>query len=217
MSIVGFIGDIHGHFEAVQRIVDKNPFVDRWFQVGDLGGENVNYPPFPFNFHFIQGNHENWDYIQNLKDINSTLFLQNGSLSRYKCGNDYYTVAAMGGNYSPRYFFEQSKNICQSRIRHFTMSDFDMLLNNALKVRKINVLITHEAPSPCLKFHSDVGIPEITRLANRINPDIHIFGHHHNFKVLHINNLLSICLDYGTKSYLIYDTKKKMIKRKQYS
>lgn len=217
MAIIGFIGDIHGHFEIIQRIMDANPFVERWFQVGDLGGEYYNYPSFPYNFHFIQGNHENWDHIQSLKDINSTLFLQNGSIHKYKSEDACYTVAAMGGNYSPRYFYEQTKNLYQSRIRHFTMSDFEKLLNKALRVREVNILITHEAPSPYLKFHSDIGILEITRLASKINPHIHIFGHHHNFKVLHIDGLLSICLDYGTKSYLLYDTEKRLIKRKKCS
>src|SRR5690606_3252154 len=78
------IGDIHGHFSAVQDVLDRarfDPAVDRLFSVGDLidrGAESVQALKWldqPW-FHAVRGNHE--DYVIRYRRVDIANWIRNG-------------------------------------------------------------------------------------------------------------------------------------------
>jgi hypothetical protein len=217
MPIIGLLGDVHGEFDIVFDIIKNNPDVKRWFQVGDLGGELYNYPSFPTNFHFIQGNHENWEYINELKEIESPLFLPNGSLTAYRNNSYSYFIGSLGGNYSPKQFYRKTEDLSGNNRRFFTEEDYESLIINHGSLDKmlgVDILLTHEAPSPFSKGNRDMGNPIITKLIEKVKPGIHFFGHHHIFKMLDVNGVVSISLDLVKRSFVTYDIIEKRVRKK---
>jgi len=211
--LIGLFGDVHGNFDYVFDIINRHPDVSRWFQVGDLGGESISYPDFPSNFHFIQGNHENWNYIDRLKVEKSPIFLKNGSLTWYKAPSYGYSVGAFGGNYSATIYKTYRKGMQGLKRRHFTPDDYDSLVLHDIRQKiydkdiYFDVLLTHEAPSPHRRALIDIGIPVITDLIKRLKPTVHFFGHHHHFSVSKVGKTLSIGLDRVNRSYVLYNLK----------
>lgn len=219
MAIVGLLGDAHGNFNVIFDIIKDNPNVKRWFQVGDLGGESVKYPEFPSIFHFIQGNHENWDYLESLKRDNSISFLRNGSVTRFETGDGTYSVGAFGGNYSSNAYTTPTNGLFGRKRRFFTSDDYDSLIIYDIRQKakgrtsSIDILLTHEAPSPFKKTLVDIGIPKVTELVKRIKPKIHFFGHHHLYSMSSVGETPSIGLDRVNKSYVLYDTDNNLAKK----
>lgn len=212
MNIIGILGDAHGKFGVILDIIKNNPHVKRWFQVGDLGGESMEYPEFPSNFHFIQGNHENWDHLARLKKEHDPSFLINGTLNSY---ND-YVVGVLGGNYSPLSYNNQTASLVGRKRRFFTVDDYDSLIYNHIRLSnlmKVNILLTHEAPTPFKKAIVDIGIPIVTDIIKKIKPDIHFFGHHHVYKIIDHGVCLSIGLEYANKSYILYNLEERRFKK----
>ena len=203
--IYGLLGDIHGHYDELQRVFDRYPLVDYWLQVGDLGDVNKEYPKFPDNFYFIQGNHENWGLIYGIPG-----YLRNGS---YKNIGD-CCVASMGGNYSPKNYDLKRENLSPNRRKHFLKEEFDSLYSRVSEY-KADILITHEAPSPFRKRegYSDSGQPLLTDLLKSIKPKIHFFGHHHYFGIYEYDGNVSIGLEYGFKSVVFYDSENNQIRK----
>ena len=219
MLIVGLLGDVHGNFDAVFHIINKNPNVGRWFQIGDLGGEDIKYPEFPSNFHFIQGNHENWDHIEKLKSGNSPVFMKNGSLTWYKTSGYGYCIGVLGGNYSAKAYDTPTRKLSGNRRRFFTSDDYDALVLQDIQQRvcdktlNIDILLTHEAPSPFIKSFGDIGIHVVTELIKRIKPTIHFFGHHHHYVMSNVGETVSIGLDRINRSYVLYDPESNMAEK----
>jgi hypothetical protein len=219
MAIVGLLGDAHGNFNVIFDIIKNNPNVKRWFQVGDLGGESVSYPAFPSIFHFIQGNHENWDYIESLKKYTSPLFLRNGSVTRFEILDSSFSVGAFGGNYSSNAYTTPTNKLLGRKRRFFTSDDYDSLIFQDIRQKAkdktcfIDILLTHEAPSPFKKSIVDIGVSKVTELIKKLTPKIHFFGHHHVFHMSSVGETPSIGLDRVTKSYVLYDTESNLAKK----
>jgi len=213
---IGLLGDVHGKFDVIFEIIKRHPEVKRWFQVGDLGGELDIYPLFPSNFHFIQGNHENWDYIQKLKETNNPTFLSNGNLKLYGYLYERYCVGVLGGNYSSNQYKNKTSSLLGNRRRHFTIEEYENLIDQRKSIENLvnfDILITHEAPSPYVKSVRDIGIPLISDLIKNLKPHIHFFGHHHRYTEQYVGGVLSVGLDFAYKSYVLYDTIGKTIKK----
>lgn len=216
MALIGLLGDAHGKFDVIFDIIERNPNVKRWFQVGDLGEELDNYPSFPSNFQFIQGNHENWDYISQIKETQNPLFLPNGSLNWYQSADLTYFVGVLGGNYSPKHYLSATESLSGRKRRFFTEEEYDSLIIQFFTLDSsscVDILLTHEAPSPFKKSFADIGIPLITKLIQKIKPGIHFFGHHHSFKISDIDGVVSVGLDRVTRSYVLYDLVDKKMKK----
>lgn len=215
MSLIGLLGDVHGRFDVIFDIIKSNPDVTRWFQIGDLGGEDISYPEFPICLHFIQGNHENWDYISTLKDSKSPLFQPNGSVIWYMVGQKAFSVGVLGGNFSSANFDKKTSELSGGRRRHFTREDIDSLMVWYNRT-EIDILLTHEAPTPFFKGGRDIGVHKVTEIIESIRPDIHFFGHHHMFKIMDVSGVVSVGLDYAFNSYVLYDTEDKRIRKIDY-
>jgi predicted phosphodiesterase len=196
--MIGVIGDIHGDFGALFRILESNTKVTHWFQVGDLGGEYLSYPNFPSNFFFIRGNHENWDEIEGLKPS----FMENGGISSFTSHGRPFKVAVLGGNYSSRFYSMQRKELSGARRRHFVEEEVTKLLNCD---EKVDILLTHEAAQPFRKGSREMGQPIVTDILKGMRPAMHFFGHHHYFGVFSYDGVPSVGLPYGSGTYLLYD------------
>jgi len=196
--MIGFLGDIHGNFRSLRDVFKRHPDVTYWFQVGDLGEPNKPYKYLPENFTFIQGNHENWDEIEKFRKKGDALFLPNGEVRKF----GEITVASFGGNYSPKFFRKKRSSICGDRRRHFLEEEVEKLKGYD---GKIDVLLTHEAPSPYRPKDLDIGQEVITDLIEAIQPKIHFFGHHHYYGQYGYKGVRSIGLDYGYKSFVMWD------------
>ena len=57
------LGDIHGDFESVRRIIARHPDVPFWLCVGDLADDQGRYEAVDATVYWIKGNNENFDAI----------------------------------------------------------------------------------------------------------------------------------------------------------
>ncbi|MFB6089292.1 MAG: metallophosphoesterase [Candidatus Aenigmatarchaeota archaeon] len=171
------IGDPHvgteeRNFEPIERIIKrKNP--DNILCTGDL----ETYKEFDIPFYFISGNHEDFDliekidsgeeYFRNLKHIKNGEIIEIGDLR----------ISSLNGNYSPKRYDWDRKNLKQDRRRHFVKSDVKKCLN----IDDIDIFISHEAPSGIgvTKGGQEAGIQEVREIIEEINPEYHFFGHFH--------------------------------------
>ena len=63
--LLGVLGDVHGAFEALDRVMALEPDVPIWLCVGDVGSDEGAYPSLPPS-HFIKGNDEDFDVVARL-------------------------------------------------------------------------------------------------------------------------------------------------------
>lgn len=210
--MVAIIGDVHGRFEDVFRIFRDNPTVSHFFQIGDLGAEDVGYPDFPSNFHFIHGNHENWVALLSLMK-KSGLYLRNGFVYSFVdiSGRKEipFTVGVLGGNYSPKFYYQKRDQLSGSRIRHFVEEELNNLLFTGYSM---DIFLSHEAPSPFAPRNVDIGQPLISAVIKHNSPGIHFFGHHHIMKTMEVHGTRSIGLGYAKNDYVLYDLNTKRMK-----
>src|SRR3989338_2486074 len=197
--IVGVLGDIHGDFSTVSDIMKANSNIKYWLCTGDVADKNLDYFSPPLQLYWINGNHEDFEKInqidRGLLKIPNLFHIPNAKAIKING----ISILGLGGNYSPKYYDVERKNLPKGRERHYTKNEVEKCTH----IHNIDILITHEAPSPHLKFGKDVGRKEITRIIEKTNPKFHIFCHHHNFGVHEIiKGIKSICLDYPRKSWI---------------
>jgi Icc-related predicted phosphoesterase len=98
--------------------------------------------------------------------------------------------------------------------RHFVRDEVEA----AMRLRHIDVLLTHEAPkpfwidlpsssSPTRKWRRDVGKDVIAELADALAPRLHCFGHHHVHAVIDRGGIPTVCVDRVNRTYLVVDGK----------
>ncbi|MBD3260319.1 MAG: hypothetical protein GF334_01355 [Candidatus Altiarchaeales archaeon] len=215
--IIGFLGDIHGRFEDLKKILKVHPHVHYWVQVGDLGGEELQYPELPSNFWFVQGNHENWESLIDKSHPIQRNYLKNGRTLALSRDENTIFVSSFGGNYSPKFWDSKRKDLPLQRNRHFLQEEYDCLLEQQLGQ---DILVTHEAPSPYTFRGRDLGQPIISDLIENIVPRLHVFGHHHHYTVKRLtyehSEVLSVGLPYGTQGFITYDTASGIVSPKMF-
>lgn len=186
------IGDIHGDYDAFLNYITKTD-ADLYLQVGDLAGDKDFYPDVPKPTLFIMGNHEALDKIVDIKEpteiSKNLVFIPNGTYINIKG----LKIGGFGGNFSPISFQKAKKDLSGKRRSHFTLEEY----LSALKMPKLDILLTHEAPSPFIiktRDMRDRGSPLITSLIYKLKPRYHFFGHHHVDKCIRVCNTLSCCV-----------------------
>jgi hypothetical protein len=101
----------------------------------------------------------------------------------------------------------------KGRERHYAKEEVQKCMNT----KNIDILITHEAPSPYCRGKEDIGRPEITEILKTTEPRIHFFCHHHKFGVYEpVCGIKSICLDRPKISWLKLFTESFDFKRISY-
>lgn len=200
--MIGFLGDVHGKYDAIGRAMSMLG-IDAWLQVGDLGGETIPYPVLPSGFWFVKGNHENWKALEAIPTAPTGPYLRNGAVYEiplmYKPKK--IRVAAFGGNFSPTVSPMPKFKVPPSRTRHFLYEERDRLLSET----DVDILLSHEAPSPYLRGTHDIGQPTLTAISAYLKPKIHVFGHHHRYGIYDYGGVKTVGLEYGWSHAVLWD------------
>ncbi len=219
--MLGALGDIHGDFESVDRIMRQNPRVPAWLCVGDVGGDEGTYQDVPSPLVWIKGNNESFDFVaaqtgtatETVAVPPSNLIYLPNAVPRQVEG---ITVLGIGGTLAPSWYDTDPADLPHPRKgtmkataladkrRHFVRGEVERA--KALGPGRVDVLLTHEAPRPFRIGRIDAGKTPINELIGALRPRLHLFGHHHRFAELMVNGVRSIGLDLVSVSYLLIDT-----------
>jgi Icc-related predicted phosphoesterase len=207
----GALGDIHGDFASVRRIVRQHRDIPFWLCVGDVADADGHYEPLGAPIYWIKGNNENFDVIAS-GDLPAGLhYIPNGTLQIVEG----LRVAGLGGTYAPTMYEmpaaelpHPKKGSAQAteladRRRHFVREEVEA----CKEMKKVDILLTHEAPRPFRvggRGH-DAGKTPINEILAATKPRLHLFGHHHRFVEAEVHGVRSVCLDLVSKSCLLLD------------
>jgi Icc-related predicted phosphoesterase len=209
---VGILGDIHGDFATVRRIMSRHPDVQSWLAIGDLADDEGRYENVEAPIYWIKGNNENFDAIASGNLPPSLHFLANGTL--VEIGG--LRVAGLGGTFAPTWYESPAAALphpvkktvrataLADKRRHFVREE----VNRCKAFEDLDVFLTHEAPRP-YRVHGGKG-PEAGKTAiNEVilaaHPRLHFFGHHHEFSDRKLAGVRSIGLDLVSRSYGLVD------------
>jgi Icc-related predicted phosphoesterase len=209
----GALGDIHGDFATVRRIMRQQPDIPFWVCVGDVADTAGNYEPFDVPLYWIKGNNENFDLIASGDFPPGLHHIPNGTSRRV----DSLMVAGLGGTFAPTMYEVRAAELphprkssakateLADRRRHFVREEVDA----CKAMRGIDLLLTHEAPRPFRAGsgprRNDAGKTPINEILAVMRPRLHLFGHHHRFAEMDVQGVRSVCLDLVSASYLIID------------
>jgi Icc-related predicted phosphoesterase len=204
---IGALGDIHGDFASVRRIMRQHPDVQTWLCVGDVADAEGRYDAFDAPLHWIKGNNENFDLIAS-GDLPANLhYIPNGTL-RVIAG---LRVAGLGGTFAPTMYDVPAAGLphpkkgtakateLADRRRHFVREEVEA----CKALENVDVLLTHEAPRPFRVKGNDAGKTPINEILAAIRPRLHLFGHHHRFVEADLRGVRSVCLDLVGHSHLL--------------
>jgi Icc-related predicted phosphoesterase len=207
--MIGALGDIHGDFASVRRIMQKHPDVRTWLCVGDVADAAGHYEPFDAPIYWIQGNNENFDRIA-AGDLPANLhFIPNGTFTVVEG----LRVAGLGGTYAPTMYDMAPAELphpkkgtakateLADRRRHFVRSQVEA----CKRMTGVDILLTHEAPRPFRVKGIDAGKTPINELLAVMKPRLHLFGHHHRLAEADVQGVKSVCLDLVGHSYLLVE------------
>ena len=207
--LFGAVGDLHGDFESLSRVMARHPEVTFWVCPGDLAAEDGAYPRPQAPLYWIKGNNEDFDFVASQPPGRGTLpnlhYIPNG-LEVKAHG---LTLAGLGGTFAPTWYEKHVSELRRlsprdDRRRHFVHEEVD-----ALKMlHGVDVFLSHEAPRPFpLPRVRDAGKTQINEVLSAMKPRVHLFGHHHVYTVSERQQVPSIGLAKVSDSYLIFDGK----------
>ena len=168
---VGILGDIHGDFESVRRIMARHPDVRSWLAIGDLADDQGHYEAVDASVYWIKGNNENFDAIAAGKLPPSLRFLENGTLAEI----DGLRVTGLGGTFAPTWYEVPASTLphpvkrtvrataLADKRRHFVREE----VNRCKAFEDVDVFLSHEAPRP-YRVRGGTG-PEAGKVADQRN------------------------------------------------
>jgi len=213
--VIGAVADIHGHFDALARALDRHPEVPLWICVGDLASRSGEYPKPAKPLYWIKGNNENFDRIAEWQSgaapPRNLHYIPNGTSARVGP----LTVAGLGGTYAPTWFDTPAGDLPRKpkddKRRHFVREEVDA----CRRLRGVDILMPHEAARPFVivderkpgakPSRRDAGKPVINGLLAAMRPRLHLCGHHHRFAETVREGVRSVCIDRINRSYLLID------------
>jgi uncharacterized protein len=211
----GALGDIHGDFATVRRIMRLHPDIPFWVCVGDVADSEGRYEPFVAPLYWIKGNNENFDLIAAGDLPDGLHYIPNGTVQRI----DGLAVSGLGGTFAPTMYDTPAAELphpkkggakateLADRRRHFVREEVDACKT----MREIDLLLTHEAPRPfrvgAAGRGNDAGKTPINEILAAMRPRLHLFGHHHRFVEMQVQGIRSVGLDLVSRSYLLVDAK----------
>jgi Icc-related predicted phosphoesterase len=219
-SLFGLLGDIHGNFTALREILARHPEVPFWLCVGDVASRAGDYPSPRVPVYFIKGNNENFDALAARALPERLHYVPNAR--RVEVGG--LTIVGVGGTLAPTWYETPAGDLphpqkrtprateLADKRRHFVREEIEA----ASRIRGVDVLLTHEAPSPFWidlpsstapgkRWRRDVGKAAITGLADALRPRLHAFGHHHVALAMTRNGVETLCADRVNRSYVLVD------------
>jgi Icc-related predicted phosphoesterase len=224
----GAVGDLHGHFDVLDRIMSHHPEISFWLCPGDLANEAGEYPAPQAPLYWIKGNNEDFDFVASQPPASGTIpnlhYLPNG----VTVAASGLTLAGLGGTLAPTWYetpaamlpsWREAKGHGMARSagkddkrRHFVHEEVEA----CSALRGIDVFLSHEAPRPFVLEQRrgsgparriDAGKTPINDVLAAMQPRLHLFGHHHRYTVAERQKVTSIGLEMVTESYLIIDGK----------
>lgn len=216
--LFGAVGDLHGDFEALDRVMARHPEVAFWICPGDLAAENGDYPHPCAPLYWIKGNNEDFDFVAAQPAGGGTLanlhFIPNGVAvaidSPSSLGpRETFVLAGLGGTLAPTWYEKPASELRRisprdDRRRHFVHEEVDA----CKALHGVDVFLSHEAPRPFpLGRVKDAGKTPINEVLSAMRPRLHLFGHHHVYTVAERQRVPSIGLEKVTDSYLLFDGK----------
>jgi predicted phosphodiesterase len=230
-SHFGVIGDIHGNFAALDRILARHPEVPFWLCVGDVASRSGAYPTPSAPLYWIKGNNEGFDRIATFQagaDVVPNLhYIPNGAVVTVGP----LKVAGLGGTFAPTWYDTPAARLPHTpkddKRRHFVREEVAALKT----MGPVDVLLTHEAPKPfwidlpsstapshptaqttrgagpgpSKRWRRDVGKAAIAEVADALQPRLHCFGHHHVLAAFRRADIPTVCVDRVNRSYLLVD------------
>lgn len=211
--MIGVLGDIHGDFESVRRIMRQRRDVPVWLCVGDLPDDEGRYQDVPAPLSFIKGNNEHFDRIaagdlaENLRFIPNATRVEVGGLS----------VAGLGGTFAPTWYetaaaalphpkkgSPRATELADKR-RHFVREEVEA----CKAMRGVDIFLTHEAAKPFRPHPGgrgpDAGKVQINEVLAAMQPRLHLFGHHHRYSDGEREGVRSIGLDLVSRSFVVIE------------
>jgi hypothetical protein len=211
----GAVGDLHGHFDALYRIMARHPDIGLWVCPGDLANDAGEYPVPPAPLYWIKGNNENFDFVCAQPPGSGTIpnlhYLPNGTAVTASG----MSLAGLGGTFAPTWYETPASALPagkDDKRRHFVHEEVEACKG----LRGIDLFLSHEAARPFpLEQHRgsgparrvDAGKTPINEVLASMQPRLHLFGHHHQYTVAERQKVTSIGLEMVTESYLIVDGK----------
>ena len=221
----GVLADVHGNFEAMQLVMERHPDVPFWLCVGDVASRAGEYPTPAVALHWIKGNNENFDRIDEF--VRGTLVIPN--LHYIPNGRVVHvgplTVAALGGTFAPTWYetasahlpypgghspMPESARVKDDKRRHFVREEVEA----CKQLSGVDVFLTHEAPRPFIVVDDparaaarrrEAGKRPINDVLAVMRPRLHLCGHHHRFAESVREGVRSVCVDRVSRSYLLVD------------
>ena len=207
--LFGAVGDLHGDFEALDRVMARHPEIAFWICPGDLPDEDGAYPRPRAPLYWIKGNNEDFDFVAAQPVGGGTLpnlhYIPNGV--SVKAGG--LTLAGLGGTLAPTWYEKPASELRRitprdDRRRHFVHEEVDA----CKALHGIDIFLSHEAPRPFpLGRVKDAGKTPINEVLSAMQPRLHLFGHHHVYTVAERQRVPSIGLEKVTDSYVLFDGK----------
>jgi hypothetical protein len=213
--LFGAVGDLHGDFEALDRMMARHPDVAFWVCPGDLASEGGEYPHPQAPFYWIKGNNEDFDFVAAQPAGSGTIpnlhFIPNG----VAVAAPGVRLAGLGGTFAPTWYETSASDLPagkDDKRRHFVHEEVEA----CRRLRGIDVFLSHEAARPFpleqtrasgVARRIDAGKTPINEVLAAMRPRLHVFGHHHKYSVAERHTVPSIGLDMVSESYLIFDGK----------
>lgn len=207
--LFGAVGDLHGDFEALDRVMARHPDVAFWLCPGDLASEDHAYPRPRAPLYWIKGNNEDFDFVAAQPAGSGTLpnlhYIPNG-ISVKAHG---FVLAGLGGTFAPTWYEKPVSELRRlspkdDRRRHFVHEEVDA----CKALDGVDIFLSHEAPRPFpLARVKDAGKTPINEVLSAMRPRLHLFGHHHVYTVAERQGVPSIGLEEVGGSYLVFDGK----------
>ena len=214
--LFGILGDIHGNFAALDKVLARHPEVPFWLCVGDVASAAGAYPAPAAPVYWIKGNNESFDRIEAFRAgrevIPNLHYIPNGTI--VDVGG--LAVTGVGGTFAPTWYETPAADLParpkDDKRRHFVREEVE----SSRSLGRVDVLLTHEAPkpfwidlpsssAPSKRWRRDVGKAPIAEAADALQPRLHCFGHHHVFASFTRGGIPTVCVDRINRSYLIVD------------
>jgi Icc-related predicted phosphoesterase len=214
----GAVGDLHGDFEALDRVMTAHPEAAFWLCPGDLASDAGQYPQPRAPLYWIKGNNEDFDFVAAQPPGGGTLHnlfhVPNGQV----VGVHGLRVAGLGGTFAPTMYDMPASALphesgpqgatvrarASDRRRHFVREEVEA----CKALRAVDVFMSHEAPRPYpLERVRDAGKTPVNEVLAAMQPRLHLFGHHHRYTVAERQRVPSIGLEAVSDSYLLFDAR----------
>ena len=200
------MGDLHGDFETLDRVMAAHPEAVFWLCPGDVASDAGEYPQPRAPLYWIKGNNEDFDFVAAQPAGGGTLrnlfYVPNGQAVAAQG----LRIAGLGGTFAPTMYEMAPSDLphagTNDRRRHFVREEVDACKT----LGAVDVFMSHEAARPFpLERVRDAGKTPVNEVLAAMQPRLHLFGHHHRYTVAERQHVPSIGLEAVSDSYLLFD------------